>query len=323
MSFSTLAPPPSEVHRTEPEAEVVRRARPVLSPAWIRPRVGRAVVWLSVVVHLAVLALFIVFLRLGSPIVRTEAPPSRPVQYFDLDFPGASAPVGIPAPSRAAAAAPTAAPGANRVNGRAAREESEPLVFPNFPSNPEPGAATGGAQAGAGAENPSGTGGAEGTGEAQNGAGIGDRLRPGYRDSRLYVDQKIEELKKTDTRSDIEKYRERLRSLIEASNDSAWAQGSHPNTDWTVRDRDGRKWGVDEKGVHLGGITIPKALVPNPRATGTNEKIEAERQKEKDRQAIQAQEAARDRKEAQDRAIRETRARKEAERKKAAEDGGN
>lgn len=297
-------------------------ARPVLSPAWRAPRTGQAAVWFSILVHVVILASFVLLISLRPPHAPHDAPaPRAEVEYFDLDFPGSGAPVGIPAPSAASAAAPTAAPGAGEVIGRSRRDEAERLVFPRARS----GAPGGGAPIGGGAEpgGVAGGAGAAGAGQGGSGAGISERLKPGYRDTRLYVDQDIERLKETDTRSDIARYRERLQAAIESSNDSAWAQGLHPNTDWTRRDSEGRKWGVDEKGVHLGGITIPRALIPTPRSSGTNATVEAARQKEKDHQAIQEQEAERERRRVQAEAIRETRARKDAERAKKAEEGGS
>jgi hypothetical protein len=308
---------------------VVRRAGPVLSPAWTPPRTGRGPVWISLLVHLLVIVAFVTFLRLGSPLApgAGRGGVERQVEYFDLEFPGSATPAGIPAPSAGSALpVPATSPGAARVNGRTQRNEEEPIVFPRLPAAglPTAGGGAAGAEGGAGAGAAAGQGGGGGAGGGEAGAGIGERLRPGYRDTRLYVDQEIERLKTTDTRSDIQRYRERLHSLIEASNDSAWAQGSHPNTDWTVKDGSGRpKWGWDENGVYVGGVHVPKQLVPRPTATGTNATIEKERQQEKDRQAIQAQEAARERKRVQDEAIKETRERKEAERRKKAGEEGN
>jgi hypothetical protein len=301
----------------------------VLSPAWTAPRPGRGPIGFSLLLHLVALSAFLL-LRIGPAPGPGESPrPPQEVQYFDLDFPTGGAPAGIPAaPAPASASAASATP-ANGI-ARPRRPEEERLVFPRAPAAgpaEAPSGVAGGAdagEAGAGAEQ----GGAAGQPGGQAGAGgsVGDRLRPGYRDPRFYVDQKIEALKEVDTRSDIQKYRDRLQAAIAASNDSAWAQGSHPNTDWTTTDRNGRKWGVDEKGVYLGGIRIPKALVPTPRATGTNKELEAERQRQKQHDEIQRQEEAAARKKTQDEAIRETRARKEAERKGAEQkkdaDGG-
>lgn len=307
----------------------------MLSPARTPPRTGRGPVGLSLIVHLVVLSALLLLLRIGPAGGPAESPrPTGEVQYFDLDFPTGGAPTGIPAPGApSSSSAPASAP-AVPADGvaRPRRQEEERIVFPTIPATgpgEAPSGPAGGAQSGeAGAEQGGAGGQAGGQTDGQAGAGgsVGDRLRPGYRDARLYVDQKIEALKEVDTRSDIQKYRERLQAAIDASNDSAWAQGSHPNTDWTKTDRNGRKWGVDEKGVYLGGIRIPKALVPTPRATGTNKELEAERQRQKQHDEIQRQEEAAARKKTQDEAIRETRARKEAERreaerKKDAEDG--
>jgi hypothetical protein len=136
------------------------------------------------------------------------------------------------------------------------------------------------------------------------------------------VDQETEALKQTDTRTDQQKYMDHLRERIEASNDSAWASGSHPNTDWTTKDSKGRKWGVDEKGLHLGGLTIPKQILPLPPSTGTNEKQEEARKEQQQREEIQRQEEARERRKGQKEAIQETRHRKDEERKKEKEGGG-
>jgi hypothetical protein len=298
----------------------------VLSPAWTAPRTGRGPIGISFLVHLVVLSALVLLLRIGPALSPGESPrPTEEVQYFDLDFPTSGSPSGIPA-----APAPAAAPAATASGvARPRRREEERLVFPRIPAT-GPAVSPSGAAGEAGAAQPgtSAEGGAAGEsgGQASEGGSVGDRLRPGYRDPRLYVDQKIEELKQVDTRSDIQKYRDRLQAAIQASNDSAWAQGSHPNTDWTTTDRNGRKWGVDEKGVYLGGIRIPKALVPTPRATGTNKELEAERQRQKQHDEIQRQEETAARKKTQDEAIKETRARKDAEHKEAEQkkdaDGG-
>jgi hypothetical protein len=330
MSSPILAPPPREILPEDHAPVVVRRARPVLSPARPAPRTGRGPIGLSLLVHLVVVSALFLLLRLGPALGPGGAPgeapgPTAEVEYIDLDFPTAgSSPTGIPAaPPPAAASAPATSAGSVV---RPRRPEEEPLRFPRMPSGGPAEAPSGAMQPGAGAVGAEAGGAAGGDagesgGQAGGGGSVSDRLRPGYRDPRLYVDQKIEQLKEVDTRSDIQKYRERLQAAIQASNDSAWAQGSHPNTDWTKTDRNGRKWGVDEKGVYLGGIRIPKALVPTPRATGTNKELEAERQRQKQHDEIQRQEDAAARKKAQDEAIKETRARKEAEREKGA-DGG-
>jgi hypothetical protein len=294
----------------------------VLSPARARPRTGRGPIGLSLAFHLVVLSAVVLLLRIGPGVRVGEPPaPAAEVQYFDLDFPTGGAPTGIPAASSPATTSAPAAPADGIARPR--RPEEEPLAFPAGPAPTRaPSGAVGGAQPGAGGAGAAEGGGAEATGgEAGAGGSIGERLRPGYRDARLYVDQKVESLKEVDTRTDIQKYRDRLQAALQASNDSAWAQGSHPNTDWTKTDRNGRKWGMDEKGVYLGGIRIPKALVPTPRATGTNKELEAARQQQKQHDEIQRQEEAAERKKAQDDAIRETRARKEAEREKGAEGG--
>src|SRR5690606_15748281 len=123
--------------------------------------------------------------------------------------------------------------------------------------------------------------------------------RPGFRDPRLYVDPAVEALKRTDTRSNHERYMEHLTARIQASNDSAGVASRAPDTDWTVRDGSGRRWGLSEEGLHLGPLTTPPQLVPRPGATGDNASIEAEREERRQREEIERQEA--------DRAVREAR----------------
>src|SRR5690606_22410193 len=97
--------------------------------------------------------------------------------------------------------------------------------------------------------------------------------------------------------SDMDRYREHLQARIDAMNDSIYGRRG-PNTDWTVRDGSGNRWGVSEDGVHLGPVTIPRALVPVPSASGTNQDLEAERERMRQREEIQRQEADRERREA-------------------------
>jgi hypothetical protein len=77
---------------------------------------------------------------------------------------------------------------------------------------------------------------------------------------------------------------------------------------------------VDEKGLHLGGITIPKQILPLPPSTGTNQKQEEGRKAQREREEIQRQEEARERREGQKESIEATRKRKDEER--ARERGG-
>lgn len=149
--------------------------------------------------------------------------------------------------------------------------------------------------------------------------GVSERLQPGFRDPRLYVapgDLPAPE------QTNQQRYMEHLDARIRASNDSAGVANRGPNTDWTVRDGSGRRWGLSEDGLHLGPVTIPKELVPRPTATGTNQKREQAEREQQQRTEIQRQEDERARREAREAAIRATRERAEEERRSKA-GGGN
>lgn len=131
-----------------------------------------------------------------------------------------------------------------------------------------------------------------------------DALRPGYRDPRLYVPSNPYVI---DQRSDHDRFLERFRARLDAVNDSMGyaAARERETADWTTTDSEGRRWGLSEDGLHLGGITIPRALLPLPGATGDNASIERERESRRQREEIIRQEAERERREILDERRRE------------------
>jgi hypothetical protein len=137
-------------------------------------------------------------------------------------------------------------------------------------------------------------------------------LRPGFSDSRLYVDPGA--ITGPDPKqSKIERYRQHLKDRIDAVNDSAYAATPHPNTDWTKRDGNGNRWGIAPDGIHLGKVTIPRYLIPVP-STGSLQKQEEQRTEEKQREEIQRQAEAGDIRDTQKERIKAIRERKDAER---------
>lgn len=133
-----------------------------------------------------------------------------------------------------------------------------------------------------------------------------DALRPGYRDPRLYVAPRdFPELEKTEH----ERYMEHLQARIDALNDSMRVAANRERTtsDWTVTDGAGRKWGLDGDGLHVGGVTIPRELIPSPRPTGDNATREAGAEVQRQRDEIRRQEEDRERRETQDERIDATR----------------
>jgi hypothetical protein len=127
----------------------------------------------------------------------------------------------------------------------------------------------------------------------------GDALRPGLRDSRLYVNprNRFPELERTEH----ERYMEHLQARIDAVNDSmnVAAARERRTADWTVTDGSGNTWGVSSQGLHLGGITVPRELLPLPAPTGDNQSLEAERERQRQRDEIQRQGEASDRRSTQ------------------------
>jgi hypothetical protein len=180
-------------------------------------------------------------------------------------------------------------------------EAAPPTPDRPVPARPPPAAPRPGPPAAAPTETPA----AAGPGSAR------DALRPGFRDSRLYVaPQEIV----PDRRTDHERYMEHLQARVDALNDSI--QSGLPVTDWTVTDRDGKRWGLSPEGLHLGGVTVPRALLPLPAATGDNAQLERAREQQRQRDEIQRQEAERERRETREERIRATRERQEAERRR-------
>lgn len=315
---SSLAPPPRDTRGREAAPARLERRRPAISaPRPRRRSFAGGPLSLSVLVHLVGIGSLALLARFGpSAGAASDAEVWEVVEYLDIPFPSGAAPTGAAAPDAPPAPVATESP---VTAPRAARRDPERLVFPTRPRAGLPPVAEG-AASGVGSDASAAVG-----GEAQGGAGgggVGARLQPGFRDARLYVDQEAESLKKTDTRSDHQRYMEHLQARIQASNDSAWAEGSHPNTDWTTTDRKGRKWGVSEKGVHLGGVTIPKQVIPLPRATGSNQKLEEAREKERQRKEIRAQEEDRQRRRTRAERAKATRDREDQQRKKEKGGGG-
>lgn len=68
-----------------------------------------------------------------------------------------------------------------------------------------------------------------------------------------------------------------LESRIAAYNDSMGyaAARAADAKDWTFTDEDGNRWGISPDGIHLGGLTIPRALIPIPSTATAQEAQEA------------------------------------------------
>jgi hypothetical protein len=171
--------------------------------------------------------------------------------------------------------------------------EPQPLdrlpLSPSATQPPRPAAVPrpGGTAAPEAAVPPAGAAGAESASE---------RLRPGARDPRLWVNPRDPAAQRQ--QSDLERYREHLQARIDALNDSMAiaARENRRTRDWTFKDSQGRRWGIGEGGsVELGGIRIPPGVLPVPAATGDNQSLEGQREIERQREEIRRQEEARER----------------------------
>jgi hypothetical protein len=89
---------------------------------------------------------------------------------------------------------------------------------------------------------------------------------------------------------DVDRYRRHFEGRIQALNDSLAGEAERRRraTDWTITDRSGRKWGVNERGPVVGGRNVP-IPVPSPPRRSREQEDEARRERtqrgEIDRQA--------------------------------------
>jgi hypothetical protein len=122
----------------------------------------------------------------------------------------------------------------------------------------------------------------------------------------------------------IDAVRERLATSIQAYNDSVAAEvaAAERATDWTVRDKDGKRWGVSPGKLHLGDITLPLPLAFQPppgRRDEYNSRIRSYNEIEQQSARAQIKDSFEER-------VKEIRKRKEqerAEKRKAVTTGGN
>jgi hypothetical protein len=160
-----------------------------------------------------------------------------------------------------------------------------PAGIPAAPSRPAagaPGAVTPGSAGGA----PAGQAGGQvgGTGLPRSGPG---RLGPELGDSRLVVrPQAVPEA----PLEDEERYQRHIRGRLQAINDSISGEADRQRraNDWTITDRNGRRWGIDQNGVVAGGrhVPTPKMGAGRPQRDREDEaRRERDQRREIDRQA--------------------------------------
>jgi len=102
----------------------------------------------------------------------------------------------------------------------------------------------------------------EGTGPLVGRGGATRGIRPSYSDPRIWVPDApvVSAPKSADARMDSA-----VTAAVEAARDSAAAVAYTPNKfergDWTVEDKNGRKYGMDTEFIRLGKVSIPLPLL--------------------------------------------------------------
>lgn len=143
------------------------------------------------------------------------------------------------------------------------------------------------------------------------GASALDRLRPRMADPRLWTRP---ELPPPEEPSDIEVVRARIARRIQEWNDSVAAEAGRAADamDWTVKDGEGKRWGISPGKIHLGDLTIPVPVNIGGGPSPQREKAEERASRDKE-VAAQAERAAAD--ENREERVRAIRERKDQERR--------
>ena len=216
----------------------------LLSSRPARTRSWRSL-FIAVALHAALLVILIVtFKPFQNDSVEEEELPISMIVVEEDD-----AVAEIPNPFVRSMPAPAAAP--------APRGREEQLVLPRGPLTPivtQPGPPTSTDVT------------TEPTGRSGDGpATLSDRLRPSNVDPRITTNTAFPPAEKTGA----EAVRARISERLTAWNDSIAAEreADRRASDWTLKGKDGKRWGISEEGLHLGPVTIPPwaiAFTPPP-----------------------------------------------------------
>jgi hypothetical protein len=142
-------------------------------------------------------------------------------------------------------------------------------------------------------------------------ADAGDALQPGFRDPRLWIAPR--DVPPEPEKSDHERYMEHLHARFDAYNDSVYAAAERKRsaTDWTIKDKDGNRWGISPDGIHLGPVTLPPVRLGDDPL-----QREAIEEKQRQREEIQRQADEYERRRTREERTKATRERKDAERER-------
>ena len=203
-------------------------------------RQARSPLLLSLIAHVVIGAGLLQLLSMHTPLRRWLEGETEDVKVERIGF--ISLPVG-----------PVPTPGKRGGDGRPATERP-PVRHPVAPALPVPNAITPSESPAASTETVAEEG---GSGPIIGGGGPLRGVQPSFHDPRLWTipDQIV-----TAPKSASERLDSALADRVAAITDSIAQSGPRRATpDWTI-ERDGKKYGLDAGGLHLGGITIP--MVP-------------------------------------------------------------
>ena len=160
-----------------------------------------------------------------------------------------------------------------------------------------------------------------GTGEMIGGGGPTRGVRPSYNDPRLWLPSGPVVSAPVRPRTRADSLHDLLADKIRMYNDSVVVanEGRRDPGDWTYTDKNGHKWGIDQKFIRLGKFSIPTAILGMLPLNAQANPIQLERQRtmsEMTRQ-IQEQAARASRDDAFKAAVKALRERKDKERKEA------
>jgi hypothetical protein len=319
---ATAPPPNAAKDAPAPAAASELRARaPFSRPRHQRPPLltGRTIA-VSFVLHLLLLAAVLLAPAPERPATSRGADAAagsqEVVEYMDVGEWGGmatDAAANLPEPAPVTAASGISAAAVDSVLRTLPEAGPFPSRVPTgIPSAPpgqggQPGAAIPGAAGGA----PGGQPGAAGRRSGPGGLG------PEFGDPRLVVrPTPVAE----GPEEDVQRYRRTFEGRIQALNDSLAGEAERRRraTDWTITDRNGRKWGINDRGPVVGGRNVPLP-VPAPNARRSRELEDADRRERAQRGEIdrQAETIERDRHlRERGRAIRERADREREEREK-------
>lgn len=288
QSSAPRAAVPAPAPAPRPRAPLSRPLPP--RPALLTSRT----VAVSLALHVALLAIVLMVPapQPGStPVDGGDRPDDQFVEYLDLgEWGSMSTDVPAAAPAAPATAFGTepgitaaAADSILRALPTTAFPDRVPTGIPPAPAG-QPGALPG----------PGGPAAGQPGAAGQGRTGIG-RLGPELGDPRLVVrPSAAPEI----PLSDEERYQRHFESRLRAYNDSIAGveDARRRRNDWTVTDRNGRRWGIDENGPVLGGRNVP-IPVPLPNARPSREQEDAARRERDQRREIdrQAEDIERDR----------------------------